>query len=60
MSPATVVTLTPGDWVEIYYALESKARTPMVQLDPKWFYHLRAIIEKIGPDGTNMITNKGA
>jgi len=54
------VTLTPSDWVEIYYALDTKAT--MIKRgdygpqehpgdDRKWVTHLRSIMRQIGPDG---------
>jgi len=56
-----MITLTPEDWSEIYYALESKSLA-LRQCkygsedepghDAKWITHLDAIRGKIGPDGT--------
>jgi hypothetical protein len=44
--------LTKEDWIEIYYALDTKAYN--IYEDAKWAAHLRNIMEKIGPDGENM------
>ena len=41
--------LTNDDWVEIYYALESKLRSVTVDGDRRWKAHLKEIVEKIGP-----------
>jgi hypothetical protein len=46
--------LTNDDWVEVYYALDSKLRSVTVDGDRRWKAHLKEIIEKIGPDGRNM------
>jgi len=55
--------LTKEDWVEIYYALDTK-RDQIENGDfgegeggdenEDWIAHLDAIMEKIGPDGENM------
>lgn len=42
------VVLTREDWVEIYYALDSK----MINKEQtRWAKHLKRIMDKIGPDG---------
>lgn len=54
--------LTKEDWTEIYYALETKL-TKVEQGEyggskaegKKWAKHLGEIIDKIGPDGCNMV-----
>ena len=50
--------LTSEDWEEIYYALEYKLDwVQETQNDLKgrqWQQHLRAILAKIGPDGSYM------
>lgn len=54
-------TLTKSEWVEIYYALETKVKaiergdygSPAVALK-KWRADLESILDKIGPDGRNM------
>jgi hypothetical protein len=53
--------LTKEDWVEIYYALDSKAKavkdgeyTGDKAHARRWASHLREIMTKIGPDGENM------
>ena len=57
--------LTDEDWVEIYYALDTKlvkvhqgdyGDTPDEIL--RWSTHLQAILEKIGPDGSHMIDDE--
>jgi hypothetical protein len=53
-----MVNLTPEEAVEIYYALESKiAPGGIASTDKKWKTDIEAIMEKIGPDGTNLIFN---
>ena len=58
---AALNALTKEDWVEIYYALDSKAagiKNGEYSADKKharqWSSHLREIMTKIGPDGENM------
>lgn len=53
--------LTNKDWVEIYYALDSKATavergeyTQSQRHKREWAAHLREIMNTIGPDGENM------
>jgi hypothetical protein len=56
---ATMVILTPEDWAEIYYALETKLRTIKTNFyredrlgdDAAWIEHLNRIKRRIGPDG---------
>jgi hypothetical protein len=59
--------LTKEDWVEIFYALVDKqynieagnlgedAIEPGINSTAEWAAHLGNIIDKIGPDGENMI-----
>ena len=47
-----MIELTKEDWVEIYYALDSKLA--IADSDFEWRRHILAIIEKIGPDGQEM------
>ena len=51
--------LTADDWMEIYYALDSKLRSPTVAGDDEcsvdWRNHLQEIMDKIGEDGVNML-----
>jgi hypothetical protein len=56
-----MITLTPKDWSEIYYALESKSQAlrqgkyrPEEEpgQDDEWVAHIDAIRAKIGPDGS--------
>lgn len=53
-------TLTAEDWIEIYYALDTKVdlieKGHYDDEDPgeTWGPHIREIMEKIGPDGQNM------
>jgi hypothetical protein len=56
----SMISLTRGDWSEIYYALELKSRAlkrgkygvqDYMGQDVDWVRHLDNIIEKIGPDG---------
>lgn len=47
--------LTKEDWAEIYYALDSKWQSPTCVGDGSWQRHLRRIMDKIGPDGSNMV-----
>jgi hypothetical protein len=49
-----IPVLDQDDWVEIYYALEFKAKSAVVDGDKKWRIHLNEIMKKIGPDGENM------
>lgn len=56
-----MLELTKDDWVEIYYALESKAiaidhgaYADCGKMKKEWIAHLRGIMDKIGPDGENM------
>jgi hypothetical protein len=37
------ITLTNQQWVEVYYALESKLASPVVCEDKKWIKELKAI-----------------
>ena len=50
--------LTAHDWIEIYYALESKlhglAESKDTEWGQRWCRHLTQIMDKIGPDGRNM------
>ena len=46
--------LTKDDWVEIYYALDTKRFTEPVCCDLEWDKHLVSIMEKIGVEGINM------
>jgi hypothetical protein len=55
-----MISLTPEDWSEIYYALETKLLAlrqgkyrPEDEpgQDAEWITHLEAVREKIGPDG---------
>ena len=55
-----MISLTPEDWAEIYYALDTKSsllKQGSYGLDDepgataKWIAHLEAIKQKIGPDG---------
>jgi len=52
------LSLTKEDWVEIYYALEYKLSSRVVQGRDResraWRSHLKRIIETIGPDGIFM------
>ena len=61
-----MVKLTKEDWVEIYYALVDKqakidkgtytSDDEVLSEDiPTWSKHMGEIIDKIGPDGENMI-----
>lgn len=52
VSPTPI--LTAEDWVEIYYALDARRFMPPVCDDLTWDNHLRGIMDRIGPDGTNM------
>jgi hypothetical protein len=55
-----IVSLTRSDWIEIYYALDTKAT--MIKRgdygpqghpgdDRRWVTHLRSIMRQIGRDG---------
>ncbi len=55
-----MINLTREDWVEIYYALDTKLLTlrqgkygPEDEpgQDADWIAHMKAIMRKIGPDG---------
>ena len=55
-----MINMTPEDWAEIYYALDTKSlalRQGMYdpETEPgetaKWIAHLERIKKKIGPDG---------
>ncbi len=54
-----MVTLTPEDWTEIYYALDTKLRTIKSSFYPEdrlgenaaWIAHLKRIKRRLGPDG---------
>jgi hypothetical protein len=55
-----MISLTPEDWAEIYYALETKSSAlrrgysePEGEPgeDARWIAHLEEIKEKIGSDG---------
>ena len=50
-----MVQLSKEDWVEIYYAVESKRlfleRDHYCGRDLNWVGHLKNIMEIIGPDG---------
>jgi hypothetical protein len=57
-----MISLTPEDWAEIYYALDTKSvalrrgdYVPEDALgdDARWIAHLEAIKDKIGPDGAD-------
>lgn len=52
--------LTAEDWIEIYYALDSKLQSAVVKGSSRaqvaWRSHLRDLIKVIGPDGNNMYT----
>lgn len=56
-------TLTAGDWMEIYYALDSKLKSPTLAGDDEdsvdWRNHLQEIMDKIGEDGINMLAPDG-
>lgn len=51
-----MVNLTKEDAEEIYYALSSKIFIPPVCDDLEWAGHLQAIMDKIGPEGQNLVT----
>lgn len=53
-----MANLTKKDWMEIYYALESKAVSPTVKGDKKWIAHLNRIMKKIGQEGESMVEGK--
>lgn len=51
--------LTAADWVEIYYALDSKRLiVDQGDAEAEWIAHLERILRKIGPDGKNMTGGK--
>jgi hypothetical protein len=54
LTPIFSPELTGEDWEEIYYALDYKLTSPAVSGDRRWKAHLKAILETIGPDGSNM------
>ena len=58
-----VISLSKEDWAEIYYSLQCKKEDiekgeysggVVDSADEQWAAHLKAIMEKIGPDGINM------
>jgi hypothetical protein len=59
-----MIELTKEDWVEIYYALDTKIGKieagdyngfePTESSPVNWAKHLQSIMEKIGPDGDKM------
>lgn len=58
----SAVKLTQEDWVEIYYALESKMEEirageygDTTESKRAWVKHLKSIMEKVGPDGETAI-----
>ena len=51
-----MIDLTREDWVEIYGALDSKRMR--VEDNQVWAAHLQEIMDKIGPDGENMIIDE--
>jgi hypothetical protein len=57
------LNLTPDDWAEIYYALETKKAQVESgfyedpEADKKWAARLGEIIAKIGPDGEDAASN---
>ena len=57
-----MISLTPDDWAEIYYALDTKssalrqgdyAPEDAPGEDARWIAHLEAIKDKIGHDGAD-------
>ncbi len=50
--------LTAEDWAEVYYALDYKLTSAAVASDRRWRQHIKSIMRKIGPDGSNMVASK--